>query len=287
VLDAYVVPLVDGVAYGLLLFVSAAGMLAAFAVGGVLNLAHGLLFALGAYTASALTDGSWRAWGAALTVGTLAGVGGGGLLTAALTPLRGRGHLPQALLTMGVAFVGADLLRTAFGPHDLPSAPPSPLTGTVSAAGHAYPVYRLALIAAAVLIAAVGWWVMTRTRAGRVVRAATDDPQMLAALGVNPATVHCGVLLTAGGLAGLAGVLGAPVLGTGPGTAPAVLLISLVVVVLGGMRSVPATLGAALAVGQVQTLGVAVIPELAPFLLFSAMAAALVLWGRPPRGRIA
>jgi branched-chain amino acid transport system permease protein len=276
VLDTYLVPMVDGVAYGLLLFVVATGLLAAFAVGGVLNLAHGTLFALGAYTAATLGDGTWAGFGAAALVGTLAGAGGGVVLGAALRPLRGRGHLPQALLTMGIAFVAADALRIGFGPDDLPVPVPFALAGTAAVAGHAYPVYRLAVIAAALTLAGVLWVVLTRTRAGALVRATVDDPEMVAALGRNPATVHSGVLVAAGALAGLAGVLGAPVLGVGPTTAPAVLLISLVVVVLGGMRSVPATLGAAVAVGQVQTLGVALVPAWAPFLLLAAMATALV-----------
>jgi branched-chain amino acid transport system permease protein len=276
-LDAHLVPLVDGVAYGLLLFVVAAGMMAAFAVGGVLNLAHGVLVALGAYAAATLTDGTWIATGLAILVGTVAGAGGGGLLAAALHPLRRRGHLAQALLTMGVAFVAADALRAAFGPYDLTIAVPDALDGTANLLGHPYPAYRLAVILAAIALAAGGWYVITRTRIGAAVRAAVDDPPMLATLGVNPAAVHSGVLVAAGGLAGLAGALGAPVLGVGPMTAGSALLISLVVVVLGGLRSVPATLVAALGVGQVQTLGVALAPALAPFLLFAAMAAALVL----------
>ncbi len=276
----YVVPVVDGVAYGLLLFVVAAGLTVAFAVGGVLNLAHGALVAIGAYAAAALGDGTWPGLGLAVAVGTLAGAGGGAVLGIALRPLRLQGHLAQALLTMGVAFVVADLLRTAFGPYDLPVAVPSTLDGTARLAGHAYPVYRLAVIAVAVVIGVAGWWVLTRTRTGALVRAAVDDAEMLATLGRNPATVHSGVLIAAGGLAGLAGVIGAPVLGAGPGTAGGVLLISLVVVVLGGMRSVPATLLAALGVGQVQTLGVALIPTWAPFLLLTAMAAALLLRSR-------
>jgi branched-chain amino acid transport system permease protein len=275
VLDAYVVPLVDGVAYGLLLFVVATGLMAAFAVGGVLNLAHGTLYALGAYAAATCTDGTWAGLGLAVLVGSLAGAGGGGVLGAALRPLRSRGHLAQALLTMGIAFAAADLLSIHFGPHDLPVALPSALDGTASVVGHPYPVYRLAVIGVAVALAGAGWLALTRSRAGALVRATVDDPAMVSTLGHNPATVHSGVLVVAGGLAGLAGVLGAPVLGAGPGTAATVLLISLVVVVLGGLRSVPATLGAALGVGQVQTLGVALVPTWAPFLLFAAMAIAL------------
>ncbi len=286
-LDAQFVPFVDGIAYGLLLFVVAAGMLAAFAVGGVLNLAHGVLVVLGAYAAATLTDGSWTATGQAVLVGAVAGAGGGGLLAAILHPLRRRGHLAQALLTMGVAFVCADVLRTVFGPYDLPVAVPAGLGGTANLLGHPYPAYRLAVIVAALALAAGGWFVLTRTRAGAVVRAAVDDPPMLATLGVNPTTVHSGVMVVAGALAGLAGAIGAPILGAGPTTAGSVLLISLVVVVLGGLRSVPATLLAALCVGQAQTLGVALAPHGAPFLLFAGMAAALVVRaGRAP-GRLA
>jgi branched-chain amino acid transport system permease protein len=276
---------VDGVAYGLLLFVVAAGLMAAFGVGGVLNLAHGALFALGAYTAAAVGDGTWAGLSLALGVGTAAGAGGGAVLAAALRPLARRGtptHLAQALLTMGVAFVVADGLRTSFGPSDRRVALPSTLDGTVRVASHPYPTYRLSVIAAALLLAGLGWWALRCTRTGALVRAVVDDPGMVAMLGHNPASVHSGVLVVAGALAGLAGVLGAPVLGAGPSTAGGVLLVSLVVVVLGGMRSVPATLGAALAVGQVQTLGVALLPGWAPFLLLSAMAAALVIRpGRP------
>jgi branched-chain amino acid transport system permease protein len=274
--DAHLVPFVDGIAYGLLLFVVAAGLMVAFAVGGVLNLAHGLLFAIGAYAAATLADGTWAGLTLAALVGTLAGVVGGLVLAGALRPLRSRGHLAQALLTMGVAFVGADLLRTVFGPYDLPVVVPSTLDGVASLFGHAYPVYRLAIIAAAVLIAALGWWVLTRTRAGALVRATVDDPSIVATLGRSPETVHSGVIGAAGALAGLAGVLGAPVVGVGPSTAGGALLISLVIVVLGGLRSVPATLVAALGVGQVQTLGVAVLPGWAPFLLLAAMVVALV-----------
>jgi branched-subunit amino acid ABC-type transport system permease component len=213
-------------------------------------------------------------------VGTLAGAGGGALLGAALRPIRDRGHLAQALLTMGIAFVAADLLRIRFGPNDLPVPIPSTLDRTVLVAGHAYPAYRLAVIGVALALAGAGWLVLTRTRGGALVRATVDDPAMVAMLGRSPDAVRSGVLVAAGGLAGFAGVLGAPVLGAGPTTAPMVLLISLVVVVLGGMRSVPATLGAALAVGQVQTLGVTLLPTWAPFLLFGAMAAALIARAR-------
>ncbi len=279
--DAYLIPTVDGVAYGLLLFTVAAGLTVAFSVGGVLNLAHGSLYTLGAYVAAALSDGTWSGIALAVGVGAAVGGAGGGMLAAAVAPLSGRGHLAQALLTFGAALVAADGLATLFGPNELPVLIPSELGTSASIAGHRYPAYRLAFIAIAVLLAGVGWLVLARTRVGARVRAAVDDPQMLACLGTNPRMVQAGVLAAAGGLAGMVGVLGAPIIGPGPGTANAVLLLSLVVVVLGGLGSVPGALVAAVAVGQIQTLGVALRADWAPFLLFAAMAAALI--ARPRR----
>jgi branched-subunit amino acid ABC-type transport system permease component len=279
--DAYLIPTLDGAAYGLLLFVVAAGLTAAFSVGGVLNLAHGSLYAVGAYTAAALGDGTWTGLALAVAVGIVAGAAGGGVLAAAVAPLAGRGHLAQALLTFGAALVAADGLTTVFGPDELPVAIPTALDASTSIAGHRYPAYRLAFIAAALALAAAGWVAVAHSRVGARVRAAVDDPQMLACLGVNPRTVQAGVLATAGGLAGLAGVLGAPILGPGPGTANAVLLLSLVVVVLGGLGRILGALAAAVVVGLIHTLGVTLAAGWAPFLLFAAMAAALII--RPAR----
>jgi branched-chain amino acid transport system permease protein len=130
-------------------------------------------------------------------------------------------------------------------------------------------------------VIAVGLYLaVTRTRAGMLVRAAVDDPQMVACLGVDPTRVRVGVLAVSGALAGLAGVLGAPIIGPGPSTAATVLLLSLVVVVLGGLSSVGGTLLAALAVGEIQTLGVALLPTAAPFLLYAAMALILAARAR-------
>ncbi|WP_428934108.1 ABC transporter permease subunit [Streptomyces sp. ACT015] len=275
-LDAHLVPAVDGVAYGLLLFVVAAGLSLAFGTAGVLNLAHGTLYAIGAYAGAACGDGTWGGLVLGLAAGTaVAGAAGAGLSFAAF-PLARRGHLAQALLTFGLALVGGDLLVQVFGADEPPVRVPGALDTSVTLLGHRYPAYRLGFIAMAVLLAAFGSWVLARTRAGAAVRAAADDPRMLAATGVSPRAVHLGVLTAAGALAGGAGVLGAPIIGPGPGTSENVLMLSLVVVVLGGLRSPWATLLAAVAVGEVQTLGVAVAPDLAPYLLFAAMAVALI-----------
>ncbi|MEV7402366.1 ABC transporter permease [Streptomyces sp. NPDC091267] len=279
-LDAHVVPAVDGVAYGLLLFVVAAGLSLAFGTAGVLNLSHGTLYAIGAYTGAELGDGTWGGFALGLAAGTAAACAAGAGLSAATAPLARRGHLAQALLTFGLALVGGDLLIQLFGADELPVRVPEALDTSVTLLGHRYPAYRLGFIVMAVLLAASGTWVLTRTRMGTAVRAAADDPEMLATTGYSPRAVHTGVLAAAGALAGAAGVLGAPIIGPGPGTSENVLMLSLVVVVLGGLRSLWATLAAAVAVGEVQTLGVSAAPDLAPYLLFAAMAAVLAVRSR-------
>ncbi|MEN3308277.1 MAG: branched-chain amino acid transport system permease protein [Micromonosporaceae bacterium] len=274
-------PAVDGLAYGLLLFVVAAGLALAFGVAQTLNLAHGLLYAVGGYAAAALSDGGWLGLAVALAAGALAAAGLGGLVALAVHPVAHRGYLTQALLTFGIALIGGDLLVARFGPQDLPVPVPSTVDGSVWLLGHHYPGYRLVLVVAGAGLALGLHLAVARSRAGMLVRALADDRAMVACLGISPLRVRVGVLATAGGLAGAAGVLGAPVLGPGPGVADTVLLLSLIVVVLGGMRSIPGIALAALAVGEIQTLGVALAPSIAPFLLFAAMA--LVLSARVRR----
>jgi branched-subunit amino acid ABC-type transport system permease component len=276
-LDNHLIPLIDGVAYGLLLFVVAAGLTLAFGSGNVLNLAHGTLYAMAAYIAAEIGDGSWGGLVLGVLAAAAAGAAGGGLLAGMTAPLAERGHLAQALLTFGVALVGGDLLVTAFGSDDPPVTVPGALEHTVSFAGHSYPAYRLAFIGVAAVIGLIGWYTLTRTKFGAAVRASVDDPQMLSATGISPAVVRAGVLVAAGTLAGIAGGLGAPIIGPGPGTANTVLLQSLIVVVLGGLGSVGGAFVAAILVGEVQTLGVTVLPDLAPYLLFAAMAAVLTV----------
>jgi branched-subunit amino acid ABC-type transport system permease component len=280
---AYAVPALDGVVYGLLLFVVAAGLTLCFGVAGILNLAHGTLYAVGAYAAAALSDGGWAGLLAGLAVGVAVAGAAGAVVAGLLAPVTRRDHLSQALLTFGLALAGGSLLTAVFGPDDPPVRVPAALAGTVEVAGHRYAAYRLVFLLVAAVVAALLHLVVARTRVGMLVRAAADDPGMVAALGVSPARVRVGVLSAAGALAGLAGALGAPIIGPGPGAAGTVLLLSLVVVVLGSAGrsgSVGATLLAALAVGQVQSLGVAVAPQAAPFLLFAAMAVTLAVRAR-------
>ncbi|MEH1124738.1 branched-chain amino acid ABC transporter permease [Micromonospora sp. CPCC 206061] len=267
----YAVTAVDGIAFGLLLFTVAAGLTLIFGVMDVLNLAHGSLYLAGAYLAYLLSGGDLLRLGAALAVGVVVGAAGGAALAAAMRPIAGHGHLDQALATLGIAFVAADGFTTGFGGAPLPTDPPRLLAGSISLAGHGYPIYRLLFIAIAGLLAIGLHLVITRTRHGVMLRATVADPAMAAATGINTRRVQGAALAAGGVLAVTAGVLGAPLLGPAPGVDTTVLVLSLIVVVIGGSSSIPGTLAAALVVGQVQTVGVIVAPSVAPFALLAVL----------------
>jgi branched-chain amino acid transport system permease protein len=158
VLDAQLVPAVDGVAYGLLMFVVAAGLSLAFGTAGVLNLSHGTLYAIGAYTGAELSDGTWGGMLLGLVTGTALAWAAGILLAVATAPLVRRGHLAQALLTFGLALIGGDLLVQYFGSDAMPVRIPDALDQSVNLLGHRYPAYRLGFIVMALLLAAFGTW---------------------------------------------------------------------------------------------------------------------------------
>jgi branched-chain amino acid transport system permease protein len=269
--DQHLVSMVDGVAFGLLLFTLAVGLSLVFGMMDVLNLAHGTLYLAGAYTAYALSDGSWLGLLIALAVGLLVGILGGGVLAAAVAPLQGRGHLDQAALTLGISFIVAEIFIMVFSAETLSTRPPAALASSITVLGHTYPLYRLVFIGVAGVLALVVYLAFERSSIGALVRATVADRDMVRAMGVDTRKILFGVFAFGAALATVGGVLGAPILAPGPHVDARVLVLSLVVVVIGGLGSVRGALLGALLIGQVQTLGVALLPTYAPFLLFGAM----------------
>jgi branched-chain amino acid transport system permease protein len=276
-LDAHLVTMVDGVAFGLVYFCLAAGLAIIFGAADVLNLAHGTLYLGGALLAWRLADGSWLGLALAVLCALAAGAAAGGLLSAMTAPLAARGHLDQALLTLGVSLIGAEAFAVSTGGEPLPAAPPAGLAGSLTVAGYAYPVYRLVFIGVAALLALGIHLVIERSRLGSLVRATVADREMVAAMGYRPALVLAGLFAAGGALAVTAGTLAAPLLPAAPGVDEHVLVMSLVVIVIGGIGSIRATLLGALVVGQVDTLGRTLLPAAAGILLFAVMALALVI----------
>jgi branched-chain amino acid transport system permease protein len=276
----YAVTALDGLAFGLLLFTVAAGLTLIFGVMDVLNLAHGSLYLAGAYLTYLLSHGGLFDLAAAIAVGALIGAAGGAALAAAMRPLTAHGHLDQALATLGIAFVAAEAFTTGFGGAPLPTNPPGQLAGSIHIGAHGYPIYRLGFVAVATIIAVAVHLTITRTRYGVLLRATVADPAMAAATGVNTRRVQTAAMAAGGALAVTAGVLGAPLLGPAPGVDTTVLVLSLIVVVIGGAGSIPGTLLAALLVGQVQTVGVLAAPTTAPFALLTVLLAVLATRAR-------
>ncbi|MFF5085464.1 branched-chain amino acid ABC transporter permease [Actinoplanes sp. NPDC000266] len=274
-----VVNLLDGIAYGLLLFTVGAGLALIFGVMDVLNLAHGTLYLAGAYVAALFTGTGLLGFLTAVLAGAACGALAGGLLTALLRPLREAGQLEQALLTLGIAFVAGWAFTQLAGADPQPADPPGLLAGSVTVLGRGYPLYRLLFIGVAAAIAVALHVVVRRTPAGMVLRATVSDPAMAAAAGIRTGRVRTVALAVGASLAVGAGVLGAPLIGPAPGVDTHILTLSLIVVVLGGAGSIPHTLTAALLVGQVQAF-TAALPALAPFLLFGAVLAVFVTRGR-------
>ncbi|GAA1207427.1 branched-chain amino acid ABC transporter permease [Pseudonocardia alaniniphila] len=270
------VSVLNGLAIGSLLFILAVGLSIVFGMMDVLNLAHGALFLGGAYLGAAFA-GSWGGFLAALALAAVGGLAAGALLSLMTEPLRKRSHLDQALLTLGVAFVVAELLIIAFGDDPLSVAAPPALDGSVSILGATYPTYRLVLIGVGAVLALAVYLVVERTRVGALVRATVADREMVAALGVDNRMVQATVFAVGSLLAATAGVLGGPIYGARPGLDATVLILALVVVVIGGLGSVRGALVGALIIGQVDTLGRLLLPDFASFILFAALALVLVL----------
>jgi branched-chain amino acid transport system permease protein len=275
-LDANAVTILNGLARGLVLFLIAIGLSLIFGLMDVLNLAHGAVFLLGSYAAVQLAprgQGFLVALAAAVVLGLL--LGGG--MAAAVRPLANRGHLDQALLTLGAAYILAELASIVWG--DGYYAPPAPplVAGGTQVFGQVFPTYRLVVIGVGLAVALVVYLVFERTSLGALVRATVADRAMVSALGVNTTLVLVGVFAAGTALAALGGVLGAPILGVRPGLDRQVLLLALIVVVIGGLGSIRGALVGGLLIGQVEALGVALLPQFAAFLLFGAMAAVLLV----------
>ena len=256
----FILTLLNGLTLGALYFMVASGFTLVFGLMRQVNLAHGSLFLLGGYVGyeAAQASGSW-----------FLGVGAGfvsmaliGLLLQVLLFRRMEGQdLRQTLVTIGLSIIAADLMLAKWGGLTYQFDPPDWLFGaTPVPLINAYPTYRLVLFGVAVVIGLLLWFFLTRTRVGMMIRAGVDDRAMLSASGVNVQLVFAITFAIGAGLAGFAGVVGGTALSIAPGEDNRYLLASLVVVIVGGMGSVPgAAIGAAL-VGLAEQFGLAYTP---------------------------
>ncbi|MCZ2135642.1 MAG: branched-chain amino acid ABC transporter permease [Burkholderiales bacterium] len=254
--------LLNGLQLGVLLFLLAAGLTLVFGIMSFVNLAHGSLYMLGAYFGAAAFAHS-----GSFVIGAVAavlGAGAVGLLLDrfALTRLYERDHLDQVLATFGLILFFNELIRIIWGPASIFMQVPEALSSTVTFAGFSYPSYRLAIIAVGLLVAIGLYVLIQRSRVGMLIRAGATNAAMVAALGVNIKWLNTLVFALGAALAGLAGVMAGPIVSVQPGMGDPVLILTLVVIIIGGLGSIRGAFYAALIVGVVDTLGRAYLPSI-------------------------
>lgn len=268
--------LINGLAYGLLLFILAAGLSLIFGMMDVINLSHGSFFMLGGFIGISLADelGFWLA-----LLATVAIVAGLGLVTelTLLRPMYNRDHLDQILLTFGLALVIEDASEWIFGTTIQSLDAPSALSGSVEVLGVSIPGYRLVVIVVGLLLAAALYFVLERTRLGSIIRAGVSNREMVSALGFNITAIFGGVFVCGLALAAFAGFVGAPILGVYSGLDFEILILTLIVVVIGGLGSLIGAFWASLLIGITQILGQAYFPDLAALIIYIVMVAVLII----------
>jgi branched-chain amino acid transport system permease protein len=270
------VQVINGISYGMLLFLLAAGMTLGFGLLRIINLAHGSYYLLGGYVGILTVQATGSFWLAVIVSGAAMGLLGFAMWWLLLRRYIAN-ELAMVLLTFGFLLLLGDLAFWQFGGTPLTIPAPAPLDGPVVIGDLRFPAYRLVLIAAGLLVALFLWWLIEWTRIGMLVRACVNDAQMAEGLGVKVPLVMTGVFSLSAALAGIAGVLGGPLIGVYPGADLVVLLLAIVVVILGGLGSLGGALIAALVVGLLDTAGRTLFPEFSLFAIFAPMALVLVL----------
>jgi branched-chain amino acid transport system permease protein len=274
----FLIQLLNSVQYGLLLFMLAAGLTLIFGIMGVVNLAHGSFYMLGAYLAWWLASlvGNLAI---AIAVGALVAVAFGLLLERLLfRHFYHRDHLDQVLMTFGLIYIFEEMRSILWG-DDVHGVPvPALLADSIALSdAQSYPVYRLFMSAVCIALATGLYLLISRTRLGMKIRAGAFNRDMAEALGVNIRRIHAVVFALGVGLATIAGMIAAPISSVYPNMGSQVLILSFVVVVIGGIGSVRGALISALLVGLVDTFGKVLLPAVSGMLVYMLMAAVL-LW---------
>lgn len=266
---------INSITLGGVLFLLAAGFSLIFGLMRIPNLMHGSFFMLGAYVSVSLLRAGINFWAAAL-LASLAVAGLGGIIERYMLRRLAGQELAQVLVTLGLSFIMADLCLIGWTGDPIQVPTPPSLLGAVPIFGIFFPLYRLAVVVIAVLMVIVLWLALEKTRLGAKIRAGVDDSAMARVCGIPVSRLFTTVFCLGAGLAGLGGVIGAPILSVYPGLDSDMLPLALIVVILGGAGSLPGALLGSLVVGTLYNFGLALTPELAYVVLFLPMLLVLV-----------
>jgi branched-chain amino acid transport system permease protein len=271
--------LLNGVQFGVMLFLMAAGLTLVFGIMNLINLAHGSLYMAGAFFAATflqLTGSFALAVALALPATALLGAA---LELAVLRRFYTRSHLDQVLVTFGLILILNELTRIVWGPVPVPMPLPAWLSGSVEVVpGVPYPAFRLAILAVGGLVALGLYLVVAHTRAGMWVRAGASDRAMASALGVDVELVFSAVFAAGAALAGLAGIMAGPILAVQVGMGEPILILALVVTVIGGIGSIRGAFVAALVIGIADTFGRVLLPPALGSMVIFMLMAAILAW---------
>lgn len=273
----------NGLTLAALYFLVASGFSLIFGLMRVVNMAHGSLYLIAGYIGYAVFEplydrGVWWAWYAGLGAGVVSAAVAGALMQKLLLGWMQGQELRQALVTIGVSIIAADQLLAFYGGTPRQFFAPDAIFGSTAIPGiGGYPTFRLVQIGIALAVGIGLWLLLNRTRLGMMIRAGVDDRDMLGACGVNVPLVGIAVFALGAALAGLGGVVGATAQPLAQGMDGRFLLVSLVVVIVGGMGSVPGTALGAVLIGLAEQIGQAVFPTYSVILTFGIMVAVLAL----------
>ena len=273
----------NGVQLGVMLFLMAAGLTLVFGIMNLINLAHGSLYMLGAFFAATLQQ-----WTGSFLIALVLAIPATALVGLAievvtLRTLYTRDHLDQVLCTFGLILFLNELTRIVWGPLPLRATMPAALAGTVEILpGVAYPSFRLAIIATGLFVALFLWLLIAKTRIGMLIRAGASDRMMIGALGVDIKSLCTLVFALGAALAGLAGMMAGPLLAVQVGMGDGVLILTLVVIVIGGIGSIRGAFVAALLIGVIDTFGRVMLPPALGQMCIYVLMAGILFWR--PRG---
>lgn len=257
----------NGISYASILFLIASGLSLVFGVMGILNLAHGALYMAGAFI-GLTAAGYWDNF----LIGVVVAVVSLGLIGLVLDRLfLGRLYKQfneQALLTLGLVYIFANVVMWIWGPWSKIGKGPALLAGSVSIGDFNFPVYRFAIIAIGLLIFGGLWWLQDKTRIGARIRAGMDNKEMTNGLGINYGMISTSVFIMGAIMGGLAGFLGAPIIGAFPEMSMEILLLAMIVAVVGGLGNIHGALLGSLIIGIIDTFGKAYFPNFGTFTVY-------------------
>ncbi len=283
-MEALSLNVLNGITFGMILFLIASGLSVIFGFMGLFNLAHGVFYILGAYTSLVVYNHGVPFILAALIGGIIVSIIGLIIERLFLSRLHNQIN-EQVLLTIGFVYVFTNLIDLIWGSNTKMIDVPAIVSGSINIGDSLLPVYRLVLIIVGLVVAA-GLWVFTeKTRIGAIIRAGVDNKEMTAGLGVNYALVSSAVFITGAFVAGVSGFIGLPIIGVNPSIVFNLLLLSMIVIIVGGIGRIEGTLLGAVIIGLVDSLGKAYFPDFAYFTIYLAMILVLLVKPRGLLGR--